>query len=171
MNQKKFISDFDKMNIAYSEAVKAFEENEVPVGTASFIENNLIAKNHNRIVKNNNPTGHSEILVLKETAELLKNYRLDNVEIFTTVEPCIMCVGAMIHSRIKRLVFGCQNRKWGFIKSIYNFDEIKFNYKFKITEGIMEKECSVLMKKFFQNKRIGSNSFYQCSQCGVTEKK
>ena len=153
MNERLYKTDEEKMKVAYEQALLAYKKQEVPVGSASFLNNKLISKNHNRVIQTNDPTGHSEILVIKETAEILGNYRLDNVEVYTTIEPCIMCYGALIHSRIKRLVYAAGNQKWGFIKYLKSNEDYMFNHKIKIHKGIMQKECKELIQKFFKIKR------------------
>jgi tRNA(adenine34) deaminase len=146
----KYLTHEEKMLVAYNEAVIAFQEDEVPIGAAAFLNNTLISKNHNRVIQNNDPTAHSELLVLQETALKINNYRLTDIEIYTTVEPCIMCFGGMIHSRIYKLVYGTNNLKWGFNKFL---NAHNFNHKVLIVKNIMKNESKNIIENYFKNKR------------------
>ncbi|HOL48817.1 MAG TPA: nucleoside deaminase [bacterium] len=148
---KIYKSDNEKMLVALKEAEKAFNKNEVPIGAAAFYNNSLIAKDYNKVIKFNNTMAHSEILVLKKCSKKFNNFRLNNIELFTTIEPCIMCFGALIHSRIKRLVYGANNPKFGFTKFIKNINLL--NHKIEIKKNILHKECTQILKEFFKNKR------------------
>jgi len=152
MNKNKiYKSDEEKMLVALKEAEKAFKKNEVPIGSAAFYNNFLIAKDYNKVIKLNNPIAHAELLVLKKCAAILNNFRLNEIELFTTIEPCIMCFGALIHSRIKRLVYGANNPKFGFTKFIKNINLL--NHKIIISRNVLNNDCSQIMKKFFEEKR------------------
>ena len=133
------------MEIAIKEAQLAMHENEVPVGAVLVQEDKLIAKAHNQSLKNNDPTAHAEIEVLRMAGKKLRNYRIPKSTLYVTLEPCAMCFGAMIHSRIERLVFGATDPKSGVCGSCINLNEEGFfNHKISITGGVLEKELSLI---------------------------
>jgi tRNA(adenine34) deaminase len=143
------------MKIALREAVKAGEKQEIPVGAALVAENEeLLCVAHNQTIARRDPTAHAEILALRRAAEKVENYRLLNTSLYVTVEPCPMCMGAIIHARVARIVFGTRDPKWGAAGSLYNFAaDQRFNHRPHIIEGICEKECKQLMQDFFLGKR------------------
>jgi tRNA(adenine34) deaminase len=151
--------DFDEklMGMALEEAEEAGRKGEVPVGAILIKENRVIAKDHNRCIELNDPTAHAEILVLRKGGKALGNYRLNDTAIFVTAEPCPMCVSAMIHGRISRLVFGTPEPKFGAVESKFRLlDGNGFNHKVKIEKGILGKECADLLKSFFKGRRTSS---------------
>jgi len=143
------------MNLALLEAKKAGQIDEVPVGALLVSENgDILAAAHNQTIKKNDPTAHAEILVLREAAEKCKNYRLLNTILYVTVEPCIMCMGALIHARVARIVFGTPDLKWGGVGSLYNLaDDSRLNHQIEILKGVCEDDCRSLMQEFFRAKR------------------
>ena len=143
------------MNLALVEAEKAMEMDEVPVGAVMIDRNGqIIASDHNRVVCMDDPTAHAEILVIRKAAHEISNYRLLNTTLYVTVEPCMMCMGAIIHARLTRLVFGIYDSKWGSAGSLYNFsDDKRLNHKLEIISGVCEKDCKNLIQCFFRNKR------------------
>ena len=142
------------MGMALEEAEEAGRKGEVPVGAILIKENRVIAKDHNRCIELNDPTAHAEILVLRKGGKALGNYRLNDTAIFVTAEPCPMCVSAMIHGRISRLVFGTPEPKFGAVESKFRLlDGNGFNHKVKIEKGILGKECADLLKSFFKGRR------------------
>jgi tRNA(adenine34) deaminase len=142
------------MGMALEEAEEAGRKGEVPVGAILIKEGRVIAKDHNRCIELNDPTAHAEILVLRRGGKVLGNYRLNDTAIFVTAEPCPMCVSAMIHGRISRLVFGTPEPKFGAVESKFRLlDGNGFNHKVKIEKGILGKECADLLKSFFSKKR------------------
>ena len=143
------------MKIAFEEAQKGLNANEIPVGAIIVKNNKLIASSYNTSILKSDPTSHAEINVIRQAAKTLQNYRLSGVSLFVTLEPCAMCYGAMIHSRIEKLVFGAFDKKTGVCGSCSNFSELDcFNHYPKITGGVMEAECSKILKDFFQQKRL-----------------
>lgn len=140
------------MEMAIKEAEKAFKKGEVPVGSVAVLGNEIVAKGHNNVITKNDPTAHAEIIVLRKTARKIGNYRLNNVEIFVTVEPCLMCQSALLNARVKSLYFGAYSHKWGFMTR-YNFDVSMWNYKIKIWGGILKDKSEELLKNFFMDKR------------------
>jgi tRNA(adenine34) deaminase len=149
--------EFDKkyMKMALEEAGKAGQRGEVPVGAILLKGDRVLAKDHNRCIELSDPTAHAEILVLRKGGEILKNYRLNDTIIYVTAEPCPMCVSAMVHSRISRLVFGALEPKFGAVESKFRMlDGNGLNHKVKVDRGILEKECAQVLKGFFKEKRI-----------------
>lgn len=142
------------MKQALTAARKVAEENEVPVGATLVRGDTLLAAAGNRPVQSHDPTAHAEILVIRHAAILLSNYRLIDTTLYVTLEPCIMCVGAMIHARIKRLVYGATDPKTGAIQSLYSLtSDDRLNHRIEVTGGILEPECSQLLKSFFKARR------------------
>jgi tRNA(adenine34) deaminase len=142
------------MKMALEEAEKAGQRGEVPVGAILLKGDQVLAKDHNRCIELSDPTAHAEILVLRKGGEILKNYRLNDTVMYVTVEPCPMCVSAMVHSRISRLVFGALEPKFGAVESKFKLlDDNGLNYKVKVDRGILEKECVQILKSFFKERR------------------
>ena len=145
----------DFMNFALSEARKAGQKNEIPIGAVLITENNeLLSAAHNKTITLKDPTAHAEILALRSAAEKIGNYRLLKTTLYVTVEPCPMCMGALLHARVSRVVFGTRDPKWGAAGSLYNLaEDHRFNHQPEIIEGICESECKKLMQDFFRKKR------------------
>ena len=142
------------MKIAMDEANLAMNEEEIPVGAVLIQNNKLIARSHNQPIKNNDPTAHAEIQLLRKAGEQQKNYRLIGSTIYVTLEPCTMCFGAMVHARIERIVFGASDPKTGVCGSCMNLNKEKnFNHKISITGGVLEEESSELLRLFFKSRR------------------
>jgi tRNA(adenine34) deaminase len=149
--------EFDEkyMRMALKEAEKAGQSGEIPVGALLIKGDQLLAKDHNRCIELSDPTAHAEILVLRKGGEILKNYRLNETVMYVTAEPCPMCVSAMVHSRISRLVFGALEPKFGAVESKFKLlDGHGLNHKVKVDRGILEEECAGLLKAFFRERRI-----------------
>jgi tRNA(adenine34) deaminase len=149
--------EFDEkyMKMALEEAGKANKRGEIPVGAILLKGDRVLAKDHNRCIELSDPTAHAEILVLRKGGEILKNYRLNDTVMYVTAEPCPMCVSAMVHSRISRLVFGALEPKFGAVESKFKLlDDNGINHKVKVDRGILEKECAGLLEGFFKEKRI-----------------
>jgi tRNA(adenine34) deaminase len=145
----------DFMNLALSEARKAGQKNEIPIGAVLIAENDeLLSAAHNKTIILKDPTAHAEILALRSAAEKIGNYRLLKTTLYVTVEPCPMCMGALLHARVSRVVFGTRDPKWGAAGSLYNLaEDHRFNHQPEIIEGICESECKKLMQDFFRKKR------------------
>lgn len=142
------------MKIALHEAKKAHEKEEVPIGAVIVRNGEVIARAHNLKETKKDPTAHAEILVIQEAARTLRTWRLDDCELYVTIEPCPMCAGAMVQSRIKRLIIGAMEPKFGAAGSIFNIvSHPKLNHKIEVIQGIMEEECLQLMQDFFQRLR------------------
>jgi len=142
------------MKMALEEAEEAGQKGEVPVGAILLKGDRVLAKDHNRCIELSDPTAHAEILVLRKGGEILKNYRLNDTVMYVTAEPCPMCVSAMVHSRISRLVFGALEPKFGAVESKFKLlDDNGLNHKVKVDRGILEKECVQILKGFFKERR------------------
>ena len=142
------------MKKAYEEALKAFKEDEVPVGCVIVSDGKIIAKAHNKKEKKNCAIHHAEIECIMKACKKLNNWNLYNCDMYVTLEPCMMCTGAIVQSRINHVYYGCKDPKGGSLESNINLLEVKnINHYPSITSSIMSKECSELLKDFFKNKR------------------
>ena len=142
------------MNLAIKQAIKAQDEDEVPVGAVLVKDGFLIAKAHNQPISTNDATAHAEIQVLRKAGIKLQNYRLTDSTLYVTLEPCAMCLGAMMHARITRIVYGANDQKTGACGSSENLIKANcFNHKIHLTNGILEDKCKQLLKKFFNLRR------------------
>jgi len=143
------------MKIALADANNAGQIGEVPVGAILVSENgDILSAAHNQTIKLADPTAHAEILALRKAALEVNNYRLLNTTLYVTVEPCIMCMGAIVHARISRVVFGATDPKWGAAGSLYNYaEDERLNHRIEITTGVCAEDCRRLMQDFFRAKR------------------
>ena len=142
------------MRLAINEAEKAFEKKEVPVGALLVHKKNIIGRAHNQVRLLKDPTAHAEILAITQACEAMGAERLPETTLYVTLEPCPMCVGAMILARIERLVFGAREPKTGACGSVVNLmADGKWNHRFKIQEGLLEFESAALLQEFFKTKR------------------
>ena len=147
-------SDEKWMSLAIKQAIKADNEGEVPVGAVLIKDEQLIAQAHNQPISTNDATAHAEIQLLRAAGKLQKNYRLINTTIYVTLEPCAMCLGAMMHARIKRIVYGASDPKTGVCGSHVDLSsESFFNHEMEISGGVLEKECKELLQSFFKSRR------------------
>ena len=144
------------MAFALTEAEKAGQMGEVPIGAILVSEQGtILSAAHNQTIDLADPTAHAEILALREAARKVNNYRLLNTTLYVTVEPCIMCMGAMVHARIAHVVFGSGDPKWGAAGSLYDFSkDDRLNHRVTITRGVCEQESRSLMQDFFRAKRV-----------------
>jgi len=142
------------MVIAIKQAVKADTKGEVPVGAVIVKDGQLIAQAHNQPISTNDATAHAEIQLLRAAGKYQKNYRLIDTTIYVTLEPCAMCLGAMMHARIARMVFGASDPKTGVCGSCADLTtESFFNHEIEISGGVLEKECKELLQSFFKSRR------------------
>ena len=143
------------MQIALVEALKAQAKDEVPVGAVLVdARGGILAAAHNQTIADSDPTAHAEILALRRAAGDAGNYRLLSTSLYVTIEPCVMCMGALIHARVGRIVFGAHDPKWGAAGSLYDFSQDhRFNHRPEIVGGVCLDECRALIKGFFQKKR------------------
>lgn len=146
--------DDDWMRHALTLAHKAAELGEVPVGAVLVKDGQLLAEGWNQPIINNDPTAHAEIMAIRNAAKLVENYRLPGTTLYITIEPCSMCAGAIIHSRIARVVFGASEPRAGAAGSVINLlQNEQFNHQTEITSGVLENECSQILKDFFAKRR------------------
>ena len=143
------------MRLALAEAQKAIKEGEVPVGAILVAPSGeIIARAYNRPITLNDPTGHAEILVLRQGASQLKNYRLPGHRLYVSLEPCVMCVGAMIQARLSLVIYGATDPKGGAIDSVYRLGtDGKLNHRLEVKGGVLAEECKSLLRTFFRAKR------------------
>ena len=142
------------MQIAIQEAIKAEKEGEVPVGAVLVKDGLLIAKAHNQPISKNDATAHAEIQLIRVAGKELQNYRLNGSTLFVTLEPCAMCFGAMVHARVKRIVYGAHDPKTGVCGSSEDLTNANcFNHKINISRGVSERKCSQLLQAFFKSRR------------------
>ena len=157
MDAAKVRSEFDEkmMRYALELADKAEALGEIPVGAVLVDDaRNIIGEGWNISIVQSDPTAHAEIIALRDGAKHLQNYRLLNTTLYVTLEPCTMCAGAILHSRIKRLVFGASDYKTGAVGSRFHFfDDYKMNHTLEITSGILAEACSQKLSAFFQKRR------------------
>ncbi len=147
-------SDERYMKMALEEAEKAGQGGEIPVGAILLKGGQVLAKDHNRCIELSDPTAHAEILVLRKGGEILRNYRLNETVMYVTAEPCPMCVSAMVHGRISRLVFGVPEPKFGAVESKFKLlNDNGLTHKLRVDRGILEKECGEILKAFFRERR------------------
>ena len=144
------------MQLAISEAKKAYEEGEVPIGAVLTDEDGvLVCAEHNRIEQLDDATAHAEILLLRRATKILGRRKLSNCTIYVTVEPCAMCAGALVLCRLKRLVYGAVDSKFGAAESLFNVtNNSALNHQLQVTAGVLEKYCRELMKNFFAARRL-----------------
>ena len=149
MEQKEYY-----MKQALKEAEKAYKKLEVPVGAVIVKDGKIIARAHNQKETKFDTTKHAEILAIQKASKKLKSWRLIDCEMYVTLEPCTMCAGAIINSRIKKIYIGASDEKTGAVGSVLNlFDDYKFNHKPEYEKGILEQECSEILKRFFKDLR------------------
>jgi len=143
------------MALALQEALTARQKGEIPIGAVIVLESGIVLVSaHNQVIALSDPTAHAEILALREAARRIGNYRLLNTTIYVTIEPCIMCMGAIIHARMQAIVFGAPDPKWGAAGSVYDFaSDNRLNHRPTITGGICETACKNLMQDFFRARR------------------
>jgi len=143
------------MSEAIKEARRAFDEDEVPVGAVVVYQKRIIARGYNQIERLQDPTAHAEMLALTSATNYLGTKWLNEASLYVTIEPCSMCAGALVLSRLKNLYFGAKDPKAGACGSVTDIvNHKKLNHRIKVKNGILEKECGTLLKEFFKKKRI-----------------
>ena len=148
------MTDADFMKLAMEEAVYAFQEGEVPVGALIVRDGIILGKAHNLRESTKDPSAHAEILALRAAANASDSWRLVDATMYVTKEPCVMCSGAIINSRIARLVYGCKDSKAGGVDSIYRIlSDNRLNHQVTVISGVCEEECALLLKRFFRERR------------------
>jgi len=151
----KFMTDHIQfMRAALEEAERARKSDEIPIGAIVTLNNEVIGRGFNSVIKNSDPTCHAEIMALRDAAQFLNNYRLPQVNLYITLEPCIMCLGAIFQARVKQVYFGAYDAKFHSCDPDQNLVNNKtINHHTSFVGGILEDECSALLKNYFKNKR------------------
>ena len=141
-------TDNDFMRIALEEAQKAHNCGEVPVGAVLVHDGHILARAHNSPITRNDPSAHAEMLALRQAGEAIGNYRLAGAELYVTLEPCVMCAGAIVQARLTRVIFGARDPKCGAVVSLYNvLNDKRLNHHVEITEGILREECGQILSR------------------------
>jgi tRNA(adenine34) deaminase len=142
------------MHAALALARQAESNGEVPVGAVVVVNGEIIGRGFNSPITKSDPTAHAEMLALREAGAHLRNYRLESATLYATLEPCVMCAGALVAARIRRLVFGARDLRFGGVRSKFHLaDSELLNHRVEIVEGVLAPECVELMKKFFEHRR------------------
>jgi tRNA(adenine34) deaminase len=146
--------DSQFMEAALAEAQSAASAGEVPIGAVIVHEGKILARSGNRTIRDNDPTAHAEITVLREAAHLLRNYRLAGTTLYVTIEPCSMCAGALIQARVSRLVYGADDPKGGAVRSCFEIlSHARLNHQVQVTSGVLSSECAAVIQSFFASRR------------------
>ncbi len=151
-NQAELDAEF--MKEALAEAIQAADLGEVPIGALVVVDGQVIGRGHNLRENDGDPTAHAEIMAIRAAAAVRKHWRLANATLYTTLEPCPMCAGAMVQARVKRLVYGAADPKAGAAGSLMNIvQDGRLNHRLEVTAGILAEECGQILKDFFQKRR------------------
>jgi tRNA(adenine34) deaminase len=147
-------TDLEFMQEALAEARDAATAREVPIGAALVHDGKILARSGNRTIRDNDPTAHAEIIVLREAARLLGNYRLADTTLYVTIEPCSMCAGAIIQARVPRLVYGADDPKGGAVRSCFEIlSNPRLNHQVEVTSGVLAADCAAILQSFFASRR------------------
>ena len=158
---KSLLNDADDrfMRVAIEAARIAEDNGDVPIGAVIVYKNQIIGKAYNQREQLNDPTAHAEIIALTQAAAFIESWRLHDCTIYVTLEPCPMCAGALVLSRMDRLVYGCDDLKTGACKSLYNIvQDERLNHRLEVTSGVLAEECSKLLQEFFLRRRPGKTN-------------
>lgn len=149
------LDDEEYMKIALRSAINAGRLGEVPIGACVVgIDGEVISTGENRTIADVDPTAHAEILAIRKAAKIIGNYRLTECTVYTTIEPCVMCAGALVNARISRLVFGAADDRFGAVRTKFELcDSEVLNHRLEVTSVVLEEECRQIIQKFFQRKR------------------
>jgi len=152
-------SDITYMQAALAEAERARAKGEVPIGAVIVHGGKIVGRGHNLRETSNDPTTHAEMVAIREAAATIGHWRLLDTTLYVTLEPCVMCMGAIILARIPRLVYACRDPRAGAVGSIYDFSEDqRFNHKVEVTSGVLGEACSDMLSAFFRELRAGKKS-------------
>ncbi len=147
-------SDEEFMRLALAQAELARAEGEVPIGAIVVLDGEIKGRGHNAVIQNSDPTAHAEIVAMRDAAKAISNYRLANATVYSTIEPCAMCAGAMVHARVAKLVYGAMDEKAGAVDSHFEICSTDFlNHRVIVEKGILEAECRQMIQSFFRQKR------------------
>ena len=148
------MTDEDFLREALELALEAERGGEVPVGAVLVIDGRVMGRGRNSPISRSDPTAHAEILALREAAAATGNYRLEGATMYTTLEPCVMCAGALVAARVSRLVFGARDLRFGGVRSKFQLADAEvLNHRVEIVEGVLGAECAELMQRFFNSRR------------------
>jgi tRNA(adenine34) deaminase len=149
------MSDHDAgfMRLALAQAELARDAGEVPVGAVVVLDGAIVGSGYNHPIGTSDPTAHAEILALREAGRTAGNYRLTSGTLYVTVEPCLMCVGAIVHARIARLVYGVPDPKGGAVRSVLDVAGLPLNHRFEAVDGVLAEECRAVLQAFFRERR------------------
>jgi tRNA(adenine34) deaminase len=147
------LSHDDFMRLALDEARRARDLGEVPVGAVVVMDGAVVGAGFNQPIRGVDPTAHAEIVALRAAAQALGNYRLPGSVLYVTVEPCLMCVGAIVHARVARVAYGVSDLKGGAVRSLLDPNALPLNHRFAVLEGILLEECRELLQEFFRSRR------------------
>jgi tRNA(adenine34) deaminase len=151
------------MREALAEADSARDAGEVPVGAIVVLGGEIIARGHNAVIRTNDPSAHAEIVALRQAAQAIGNYRLTGATLYSTIEPCAMCAGALVHARIARLVYGARDPKAGAVETYFGICTTDFlNHRVIVEGGILEDECSRVLQSFFRDRRDANQHAERC---------
>lgn len=152
-SSREAAEDESYMRLALEQARRAGERGEVPVGAVLVRDGELVGAGYNQPVASQDPTAHAEILALREAARRLGNYRLPGTMLFVTLEPCLMCVGALLNARVARVVYGAPEPKFGAVESLLDVGSLRANHRFAARSGVLAAECRELVQEFFRSRR------------------
>ena len=142
------------MEAAIAQARRGLDAGEVPIGAVLVVNGEIVARAYNRPITSLDPTAHAEVVVLRAAARALRNYRLTDATVYVTIEPCLMCVGALVHARVREVVYGAPEPKTGALVSTMRALETPgLNHRFAVTGGVLEEQCRGLIQEFFRQKR------------------
>ncbi len=142
---------------AIAEARRSEADGEVPVGAIAVADGQIVGAGHNQPIGLGDPTAHAEIIAIRAAASTLRTYRLTAVSLYVTLEPCVMCVGAMVNARVARVIYGARDEKAGALGSVYDIGrDGRLNHRFEVVAGVMEAECAAIMREFFRARRGGA---------------
>lgn len=154
-NMKRITSDEKYMRLALKEAQKAYEKGEVPVGCIIVYNDKIIARSHNKRQNNKSVIGHAEIIAIEKACKKLGTWVLEDTTMYVTLEPCLMCAGAILNARIKKVIYATAEPKFGVLGSLMNvYDIAKFNHQVEVKNGLLQEEASKMLKEFFKKLRL-----------------
>jgi tRNA(adenine34) deaminase len=141
------------MEMALAQARLAQAAGEVPIGAVVVVDGKPIAEGFNQPISAADPTAHAEVVALRRAANVLGNYRLSEATLYVTIEPCLMCVGAALNARVRRVVYGADEPKFGAVRSLLRVEDLRLNHRFEVVAGVLEEECRALLVEFFRTRR------------------
>lgn len=147
------MSHDDFMRLALAEARRARDLGEVPVGAVMVKDGEVVGAGFNQPIRSLDPTAHAEVIALRAAAQALGNYRVPGTTLYVTVEPCLMCVGAIVHARVGSVVYGAADPKSGAVRSLLDPETLPLNHRFEVVEGVLLEECRELLQEFFRSRR------------------